>query len=86
MKNLHRHRVLATTNRLWYQPEELNLGSDEKVVWALVSPGCGRTMAVNEIIVECVFKLNEIGKKNKNTKNQFFFRNNNFFTRFQCRL
>ena len=82
MNNLHRHRVIATMNRLWYAPEKINLFSDEKVVWA-GSPGCGKTIAVNEIILDCVIKLNEIGKENKTTtKNQFFFRNNDFLTRF----
>ena len=85
MNNLHRHRVLATMNRLWSEPEEINSFSDEKVIWA-GSPGCGKTMAVNEIILESVLKLNEIGKENKTrnltTMNQFFFRNVDFLIRF----
>ena len=63
-------------------PSSLNLFSDEKVIWA-GSPGCGKTIAVNEIILDCVIKLYDIGKENKTTtKNQFFFRNNDFLTRF----
>ena len=43
-------------------------------------------MAVNEIILESVLKLNEIGKENKTrnltTMNQFLFRNVDFLIRF----
>ncbi len=81
MNNLHRHRVLATMNRLWFVPQSQRDLSDEKIIWA-GSPGCGKTIAVNEIILECVLKLQELGTQNNQITNQFFFRSKNFLTRF----
>ena len=82
MNNLHRHRVLATLNRLWHVPEAISQKSDERIVWA-GSPGCGKTIAVNEIILECVLMLQKIGTENNEViKHQFFFRNENILTRF----
>jgi hypothetical protein len=78
MNNLHRHRVLASMNRLWHIPKNK---SDEKIIWA-GSPGCGKTIAVNEIILECVLKLQKLGTQNNQIPNQFFFRTKNFLTRF----
>jgi hypothetical protein len=81
MNVLHRHRVNATMNRLWYRPDDDDLKSGQMVVWA-GSPGCGKTIAVNEIILECILKLQDLATADRQTKWQFFLRNRNTLSRY----
>ena len=75
MDVLHRHRVNATMNRLWYRPDGDNSSSDTRIVWA-GSPGCGKTVAVNEIVLDCILKLHNLGLAENQAKLwQFFIRN-----------
>ena len=73
MNSLHRHRVNATLKRLWYRPVDPKINSGEKVVWA-GSPGCGKSIAVSEIVLECILKLQEVGNVDNQSKWPFFLK------------
>jgi hypothetical protein len=80
MNHMHRHRVNATLNRLWYRPNDFSV-LRTMVLW-VGSPGCGKSVAVSEIILECILKLDGIGKKNIGTTWQFFLRINTSIGKF----
>ncbi len=67
MNNLHRHRVEATIERLW------GSAHIEKIVW-LGSPGYGKTIAVNEIILESIQILYVQSSSQPQTPRVFYFR------------
>jgi hypothetical protein len=73
MNNLHRYRVSTTLERLWTKREEDFSLSLEKLVW-VGSPGCGKTISVNELILESILRLQEMGETNESTNHQFFLR------------
>jgi hypothetical protein len=80
MNHMHRHRVNATLNRLWYRPNNFS-ALRTMVIWA-GSPGCGKSVAVSEIILECILKLDGIGKAKNGTDWQFFLRMNKSIGKF----
>ncbi len=80
MNHMHRHRVNATMSRLWYRPS--NDSELRTMILWVGSPGCGKTVAVNEIILDCILKLDGIGKANNGTKWQFFLRMNKSIVKF----
>ena len=67
--------------RLWHRPDDPTKSSATMIIWA-GSPGCGKSVAVSEVVLECILKLQELGKDNKQTKWQFFLRNGRFLTRY----
>ena len=80
MNHMHRHRVNATINRLWHRPND-HSKLRTMIIW-VGSPGCGKSVAVSEIILESILKLDEIGRKNSGTSWQFFLRMNTSIVKF----
>jgi hypothetical protein len=80
MNHMHRHRVNATLNRLWYRPNDYS-HLRTMIMW-VGSPGSGKSVAVSEIILECILKLDKIGKAKNGTNWQFFFRINKSIIKF----